>query len=116
MAEILDLNDEGIRETCSAGSRRGESNTMPNDTRSLSGTGVLRGFTDEQLLDELDRRHPPAGSGSERWGTDSWPETKGQGLTDDTSKGGQIPTQAEADAVAAQAAAEEAERKAEATQ
>jgi hypothetical protein len=31
--------------------------------------------------------HAPCdGSGSERWGSDAWTETKGEGLTDDTTK------------------------------
>ena len=111
MAEILDLTDDKDPRNVQRKIKQRRQEWEAAEHAKSQGVGVLRGFTDDELLTELERRHPQ-GSGSERYGTDSWPETVGRGLSDDTSK---VPTQADADAVAAQAAAEEAQRKATAT-
>lgn len=50
------------------------------------------------------------GSGTDRWGTGDWTKTQGEGLTSDTNLK-TVPTQAEADAVAQNGAAELTERR-----
>lgn len=106
MAETVDWNDENDPRVRQHRIRERRKQWELEETARTTGVGLLQGFTDEQLLDELERRHPEAkgyvagsnagGSGSLKYSQDGsgsyrynepvdWTKTQGAGLTSDTS-------------------------------
>ena len=106
MAETVDWNDERDPRVRQHRIRQVREQHEIEQQAKASGIGLLRGFTDQQLLDELERRHPEAkgdfagsnfdgsnslkytqdGSGSYRYNDPvDWTKTAGAGITDDTS-------------------------------
>jgi len=145
MAETVDWNDEKDPRVVQHRIRLAREQHEAEQIAKQQGIGVLRGFTDGQLLDELERRHPdfPAGSsgtlkyahaqgsGSYKYNEPvDWTKTQGAGLSADTSAAAlnatdlihtdphnlNLPTQEQADAVVAKAEAEREQRAAEAGQ
>lgn len=97
MGELVDWNDEKDPRVIQHRIRQRREQHDQEQAGKAHGVGLLRGFTDEQLLDELERRHPDAldGSGSPEYSQGSgsykyndpvdWIKTEGAGVTDNTS-------------------------------
>ena len=141
MAETVDWNDENDPRVRQHRIRERRKQWELEETARTTGVGLLQGFTDEQLLDELERRHPEAkgyvaGSGSYRYNDPvDWTQTQGAGLTSDTSafnpnleptrahsitttilQPGTLPSQHQANVLVDEARWEEQQRAAEAGQ